>query len=637
LTSLAWADHRVSPSGAAYRPDIDGLRAIAVLAVVGFHVGILWLPGGYVGVDIFFVISGYLIGSIIISEVRGGRFSLARFYVRRIRRIVPALVVMMLCVLAAAYVLLLPVELANHAASAISVALSVSNIYFLNHTGYFDAPAATTPLLHTWSLSVEEQFYAVFPLVVLLLHRFLPRRLEAAVILLMLVSFAFSAVAVATDPERAFYLAPLRAWELLLGTFLAIRPWTWISRAWIRDVMAAIGLGLIAFAIRKFTFETPFPGVAALAPCVGAALVIAAGQSGPSLVGRLLSLRPVVFFGLISYSLYLWHWPILVFQRTDSILLSHASPRTTQAVVIAVSIAVATLSWKFVEQPFRKHRPTQRNARVYAGGFAALALVIAPAVVMVWSNGLADRFNPQANKYAAYLDYTQAHFREGKCFIVSPYTFADFDRQGCLGQDQSRKNYLLLGDSEAAHLWYGMSNLLSDAHVLQATVAGCAPRLDYPASAGSCGALMNYMFNDYLPRHHVDRLLIAARWMDRELPYLQAVLAMAASRGIPVTLFGPMVEYDLPLPRLLADAAQTNMQRFPEQHVVDQRSLDGQIAALAAQYNDEYISFYGLLCAQGLCATLAADGSPLQFDQNHLTKGGSLFVVKRAIDAGDLS
>jgi peptidoglycan/LPS O-acetylase OafA/YrhL len=629
-------------SGGGYRPDIDGLRAVAVLAVVGFHVGILWLPGGYVGVDVFFVISGYLIGSIIIDEVRGGRFSLARFYVRRIRRILPALVAMILCVLAAAYFILLPVELENYAASAISVALSISNIYFLNHTGYFDAPAATTPLLHTWSLAVEEQFYAVFPLFVMLMHRILRRRLEAAVILLMLVSFALSVIGVATSPERAFYLAPSRAWELLLGTFIAIRPWTGISRAWVRNAMAAIGLGLIAFAIRKFTFETPFPGAAALVPCLGAALVIAAGQSGPSVVGRLLSLRPVVFIGLISYSLYLWHWPILVFQRTDSILVAHASPRMTQAVIIAVSIVVAALSWKFIEQPFRTYGAKQRNARVFAGGFAALGVVVALALAIVGSNGLAGRFNPQANKYAAYLDYTQVHFREGKCFIVSPYTFADFDKQGCLGQDPSRKNYLLLGDSEAAHLWYGMSHLLSDAHVLQATGAGCPPRLDYPASAGSCGTLMTYVLDDYLPKHHVDRLLIAARWIDRDLPYLKAVLAMAAARGIPVTLFGPMVEYDLPLPRILADAAQSDTAASAERqvvgrHVVDQHQLDVRIAALAAQYGDEYVSFHSLLCADGSCATVAADGVPLQFDQNHLTKDGSLFVVKRAIDTGDLS
>jgi peptidoglycan/LPS O-acetylase OafA/YrhL len=621
-----------------YRPDIDGLRAIAVIAVLGYHLGISWLPGGFVGVDVFFVISGYLIGSLIISDAKRGHFSVAGFYGRRIRRIIPALVIMLISVLILSYFQLFPLEYLILSWSALYSAVSVSNIYFLHHAGYFDVLASTQPLLHTWSLAVEEQFYVVFPLFVAIVFRYAPRLLNASIVLICISSFALSAYGAFVDPEASFYLAHTRAWELLLGTLVANQSWTMTFSALTRNVLALLGLALVGFAIFSYNFETPFPGTTALAPCLGAALIIAAGQSGMSVVGNVLSLRPAVFIGVISYSLYLWHWPIIFFQRTDSILVSGVSRFYARLIVVICCLVIATLSWQFIEKPFRRQSKTTPNSKVFIGGLLGLGSVAVLALLVVSGDGLPGRFSPMAVAYASYLDHGQAHFREGKCFIVMPFTYSDFDHQECLRQENGHNNYLLIGDSHAAQLWYGLSKSLTGVHVLQATAAGCMPEFTQAARvAPSCNLLMNYVFNNYLTSNHIDRLLIAARWSERDVPGLEVVLAWAKARAIPVTLFGPMVEYDLPLPRILANAAQQDNPTIADSHLVkNNEHLDRTLRSLASEYSARYVSFYKLLCVSDHCLKLARDGSPLEFDTDHLTKAGSLLVVHKLMDAGQL-
>jgi peptidoglycan/LPS O-acetylase OafA/YrhL len=617
-----------------YRPDIDGLRAIAVIAVLGYHLGILHLSGGFVGVDVFFVISGYLMGSLIISDAKGGKFSVAAFYARRIRRIIPALVTMLILVFILSYFYLFPSEFVRFSWSALYSALSVSNIFFLHHSGYFDALSSTQPLLHTWSLAVEEQFYVLFPLFVVIVFRYAPRLLNASIVLICIGSFALSAHGTFVDPDSSFYLAHTRAWELLLGTLVANQSWTMTFPALTRNVLALLGLAMIGFAILTYNPETPFPGATALVPCLGATFIIAAGQSGMSFVGSLLSLRPVVFIGLISYSLYLWHWPIIFFQRTDSMLVSSVSPFYTRLVVIICSLAIATLSWQFVEKPLRRQSKTTPNSKVFIGGLLGLGSSAVLALLVASANGLPGRFSAMAVQYASYLDYGQAHFRPGKCFID---TYSGFDHQECLRREHGNNNYLLIGDSHAAQLWYGLSKLLKGVHVLQATAAGCMPEFTQPTRVvPSCNLLMNYMFNSFLVSNRVDRLLIAARWRERDVPGLERVLAWAKERTIPVTLFGPMVEYDLALPRILAYAAQSDDPRTADSHLVKNEKLDRILWSLASEYNAKYISFYDLLCASNRCSKFVPDGSPLEFDTDHLTKEGSLFVVQKLIDTGQL-
>ncbi len=302
-----------------YRPDVDGLRAVAVLAVLAFHAGGFPTPGGFVGVDVFFVISGYLISSLIMKQIAAGTFSITSFYERRIRRILPALTVMLAFTCVLAYLYLLPTELKNFADSLLAANFSASNFYFWQHSDYFVSPLSN-PLLHTWSLAVEEQFYIVFPLLLYVLYRWWPGRVKIVVAVLAALSLAVSGYGAYHDSVTTFYMLPTRAWELLIGTLLAMKLLPELRTSIGRNLASITGILLIGCAILLFTKATPFPGLAALPPCVGAALIIWSGESGMSVVNSALSLRPVVFIGLISYSLYLFHWPIIVFQKMGAFL-----------------------------------------------------------------------------------------------------------------------------------------------------------------------------------------------------------------------------------------------------------------------------------------------------------------------------
>ena len=286
-----------------YRADIDGLRAVAILPVVFFHAGFGFAQGGFVGVDVFFVISGYLITSLIHREMLAGKFSLARFYERRVRRLFPALFAMLSVCAAVAAWLLLPQDLRYFGGSLFATTLFSSNIFFWLEAGYFDVAAERKLLLHTWSLAVEEQFYLLFPIFLLLVLRYLPRRLVAVTGAVTVASLLASEWMLRSSDSAAFYLAPFRAWELGLGASLAlIAP---VARHDNRhaEVFAWLGLAMIAASVAVFSWQTPFPGLHALAPAVGAALVIWSGSGTSTHAGRILSARPLVFTGLISYSL----------------------------------------------------------------------------------------------------------------------------------------------------------------------------------------------------------------------------------------------------------------------------------------------------------------------------------------------
>ena len=615
-----------------YRADIDGLRAVAVLLVVACHIGIYKFRGGFVGVDVFFVISGYLISSVIFADINASRFSLFSFYERRVRRIVPALLAMLFGTSILAYIYLLPVETEDFAKSLFSAVFSQSNFYFWSQSGYFDSPAALKPLLHTWSLAVEEQFYIFFPLFLLLIQRFFKSRLRSSIIAIAAISFVASAIGAYRYPNATFYLAPTRAWELLTGTLLSLHIFPKVDGAIRRNAATLVGAALILFSGMSFSSATPFPGIAALAPCIGTALIIAGGETGASFIGRALSLKPVVFVGLISYSLYLWHWPIIVFQRIATILVTGVSDRNAGLIAFAVSFVVAILSWKFVELPFRNGRLKLAGAPLFNTAIAGSLVAAGFAVWMVVSHGIPTRFPVEAVRVASYLDYgTKDEYREGTCFILPTVRSETFDPSVCLRQDPAKPNYLLLGDSHAAALWYGLSKTLSGVNVMQATVAGCKPTLHHVhEAADQCTQLTDYVFNEYLAKNHVDSLLIAARWEQGDLPRLAETLAWAKQRRIKVTLFGPMVQYDSSLPRLLATSIKDNNPGIPYDHrVAEYARLDAVMSQMAQnEWRVHYVSFFKSLCRPNSCVEYAAQGVPLQFDYGHLTKDGSVLLAQ---------
>lgn len=399
-----------------YRPEIDGLRAIAVVAVVLYHAG-LGVTGGFVGVDIFFVISGFLITSLILKDLAAGTFTLVGFWERRIRRIVPALACLVLATLMAGWILLLPGDYAALGRSAFFQGLFVANIYFWQSSGYFDGAAEEKPLLHTWSLAVEEQFYLVFPLLMVGLVS-IPRFRQRYAMLSLLglcigLSLGASIWGVVNRPVATFYLLPTRAWELLLGALVALLPApAMIGRSAFagrlaranafREALSVAAIVGILLPCWLYTSATPFPGLAAVPPCVAAGLFIwATGPLHPEaripLAARALSARPVVFVGLISYSFYLWHWPLFAFSNYLSIEPLSVGYRCG---LVAAGFGLAIISWRFIETPFRTRRHCDSRRSIFAMGAVATGLMVAGGLVVQFSHALPQRFTPETLAYA---------------------------------------------------------------------------------------------------------------------------------------------------------------------------------------------------------------------------------------------
>jgi peptidoglycan/LPS O-acetylase OafA/YrhL len=371
-----------------YRADIDGLRAIAVLAVLLFHAGVRAFSGGFVGVNVFFVISGYLITTIIHREIEAGRFSITQFYERRFRRNLPAAAVLVVAVLVAGELLFPAHQQDGLARSAVAAALFSSNIFFYLESGYFADPAHSLPLLHTWSLAVEEQYYLLFPLVMLLIAKFGRRHYTAWLLLLTGVSFAACVRVTESDAAAAFYLSPTRAWELMVGSLLAVNAVPPLQSRRTRELVAIAGIAMLAVSVMGFSEFTIFPGFAALIPVLGTAMLIHSGAHGETTTVRYLSVRPLVFVGLISYSLYLWHWPVIVFAQYYSVV-----PLTPVATVLmfGVIFALAIASWRYVEMPFRRKRVAAARRQMFHVSTAATAAIVAVALVSLHGQGLPGR------------------------------------------------------------------------------------------------------------------------------------------------------------------------------------------------------------------------------------------------------
>jgi peptidoglycan/LPS O-acetylase OafA/YrhL len=613
-----------------YRADIDGLRALAVVPVLLYHAGVPGFPGGFVGVDIFFVISGYLICGMIDEDIRKGSFSLGNFYKRRILRILPALFVMFLVTSILAYLYCLPVELEDYAKSLASALGSVSNIYFAGTAGYFDAPAETKPLLHTWSLGVEEQFYLIVPLLMLLAWRIAPKRAGLLFAVAAALSFAAALAVSYRNTTFVFYLTPFRAWELALGALLSIGLFPTPATAFWKNACGAAGMLLLLGAILLGSPSTPLLLMVSLAS-VGATLVIASSERGISTVGRWLSLRPVVFVGLISYSLYLWHWPLIVFQRTDGFLLADSSGLLTKLTLIAVSVGIAFLSWKFVEMPFRSQAKAASKGAVFGIASAATASAAALCGLALFAGGAPFRFPERVVSIASYLAYDpSAAFRSGQCYLAT--NRQQLDVRTCMQPDPRRPNYLLVGDSHAAHLWFGLSTAMPEVNIMQATASACRPAA-LPVSlldTRACPKLMQFVFNDFLANNRVDKVLVAASWKDEDIPALSDTIETLKSMGHDVIVLGPIVEYDSPLPRLLADEIlRGNRSIASRTRTSGIRERDRELGRIVAAKGATYLSVYDAVCGSGRCDQFAEGDVPLQFDAGHLTAKGSVVVGRR--------
>lgn len=615
------------------RNDIDGLRAVAVIPVVLFHYSFLkWMPGGFVGVDIFFVISGFLITRIIYDGIADGTYSIGDFYYRRVRRIFPALFAMFAFCLATAFMISLPNDAQDVGHSVLASTFFVSNILFYLTSGYFDQASEINPLLHTWSLSVEEQFYVLFPLLVFAIRKFSDRARIRMLAAMALASFIASSVMLPIDAAGVFYLVHYRAWELLLGALLALGAVPRIRAAWLAQLLGLLGLGMIAISIVFYSSLTPFPGYSALLPCLGAALIIHAGTGHTPWVSRLLSLGPVRFVGLVSYSFYLWHWPIIVFYRYHFMQEPHGL--LERGMLIGITFLVAVLSWHFIEKPFRAKRTTPnvprtlRNAGSAMAAFSLFGLMLGPANAQLW------QYPSRVTDTMAYVDYEVTDMmRTGQCFMSTRAgDFQRFDKSACLALEVNKPNTLIFGDSHAAHLWYGLKNTFPGVNFLQATSSGCKPLLSRRADA-TCEALVDYIAEDFVPRAHPDTIILSANWLASDAPELRKTVEHLRQHTARIIVFGPIVAYDQPLPRILARSLYNEEPDLVDRHRIPGRDeADRQIAQTLRADGVAYVSLFRLLCPQH-CITSINRGIPLQYDYGHLTREGSLYVA-RQLDPG---
>lgn len=613
-----------------YRAHIDGLRAIAVLGVVLFHFGANWLPGGFIGVDVFFVISGFLITKSIYADMDGGRFSVLGFYERRMRRIAPAFFVVTALTSVCAYLIYFPNQLLTFARSLIWAVLAFGNVYFYLRTDYFGPAAEETPLLHYWSLGVEEQFYFVFPALILLCARFFPRARGQMVLGLLIVSLAACEMIRPVNPAAAFYLLPFRAFELLIGAALAL-PGLWFpGERRLGGAAVAAGVALILAGMALITETSPFPGLLALVPCLGTALAIWGGERTESAATRLLGVRPLVFFGAISYSLYLVHWPIVVFTR-------HLLPELPAPAFLAGGVALSTLlgwlSWRFVEQPVRQKRALFPRAAVFGGTAAGAALLLAFGTAASEYRGFPGRLPPEIQRVLAFGRYPfREVVRDGTCFINGRRPRPKPSPE-CL--PETHPSLVLWGSSHVAQ-FIGALEPIAKAHgyaVGQITGAACLPLVH--ASVGPmCDTLNRFAF-DWLLEHRPSILVIGGDALNSPEHFRQfdADLARLHAAGIRVILLGPVPQYKRPPPEILTE----RMYRGEPSRLADGDLTENTLRAdrlmrehFAGNPDVEFVSILGM-CPDMNCPMMEG-GAPLEFDPSHFTREGVAYYGGRLGD-----
>jgi len=422
-----------------YRREIDGLRALAVLPVILFHAGFRTFSGGFVGVDVFFVISGYLITSVILMEKQAGTFTLVGFYERRARRILPALFVVMLACLPFALLWMLPDYLENFGQSLVATTFFGNNVLLWLTSGYFTLENDFKPLVHTWSLGIEEQYYVLFPIFIILFWRFGKRWLVSSIGFAAILSFVLAEWGLPNNPDATFYLLPARGWELLLGAmsaFLLSGKSVFVEKLRSQDVgqwLGVLGLSMISYSVFAFDKSTPFPGVYALIPTIGTALIILFATEH-TLVGKLLGVKVVVFIGLLSYSAYLWHQPLFAFARLRSL----AEPNALTFLGLGLlSLLLAYPTWRYVEKPFRDRAAIERRA---IGLLSVLVgLLVSSVGFVIYANSGFVQLRAELN-----TDMQSAGRRLNAVYNERPFTFKD-----SLFNDPQKRNVLIWGSSFA--------------------------------------------------------------------------------------------------------------------------------------------------------------------------------------------
>jgi peptidoglycan/LPS O-acetylase OafA/YrhL len=607
-----------------YRPDIDGLRAIAVMLVVCFHAFPQALPGGFIGVDIFFVISGFLITGIVVRGLDQQHFGLFAFYTRRIRRIFPALILVLAVTLVLGWLWMLPAAYAQLSADVFASAAFVANIALLLQSGYFDIEFGRKPLLHLWSLGIEEQFYLFWPLILMLATR-LRLSILAVAAVIGVVSFALNVALIDSDPVATFYLPFTRAWELLAGAALAC-GWNQLRHtSAASNLRAAVGLLLIAVAAGVLDSKSAFPGWWAALPVAGAALLL----SAPAAWGcrRLLSSPTMVRIGLISYPLYLWHWPLLVF---FGIIKFAPLTLLERALIVGLSFALAWLTYRFVEIPFRFGRP---NRLRIAGLCSGMVLVALAGGVIVEGRGFDFRLPPEIRDMTdVRTDSSKWRFHQCLLDLSHEMSFAD----SCV--DHNRRPLILLwGDSTAGALLPGLRKAQEtrDFGIAQFTSSSCIPALNTDvAGVPNCRAINDKVLA--LARQiKPDVVLLHSTWGGPLDGVAETVKALKQQTSARIIVLGSVPWWKRGLPNEVLRYFMLHHRLIPERS--DRAAADSSGARLREKLvplGAEFISVWDTMCnADGCLARIGDTAKDLSAnDQVHLTEKASVFLIQSIID-----
>ena len=633
-----------------YRPDIDGLRALAVLAVILFHADVPGFGGGYVGVDVFFVISGYLITQLLrVSHADVQPRRLGEFYVRRARRILPALLLVCVATLLVALWLLLTEELVQLGKQLAAAPLLLSNLVAWSNGGYFTPAGPALSLTHLWSIAVEEQFYLLYPLTLLLIARWLPQRRRATLTLLMLASFALCVWASYHRVVLNYFSAPTRAWELLLGALLALHDRRSLPR-WLAELLAAACLLLLAGVVGRYDAALPYPGAYTLLPCLATVGLIASGGSHDTWVRRALSWRPLVFLGLISYSLYLWHQPLL-----GGVTYWHITPpgpALRGATLVAVA-ALAALTWRLVEQPVRRRRILRETRTLAAAAVGGSALLCLAGLALWRSDGLPQRFDAATRLRLGEI-WTRQSMREiTDCMTRSPerIRIGDVCRYGVR---PGAPAVVLWGDSHALALLPAVREMAAQRGrgVYLVATSSCRPLLNVVnLAAGPTGLRKCLPFNAAavaaIERLQPTEVVLAGFWGNDHLRQLgedegegekrdvfahalrETVAAVGQGRRVCVVLDVPLLPY--PVPYVLAMAHRRGIPDTPlavtrAQAYAAAAPLDSAAQQLAQSGLATVVDLKDPLCGGGECR-YQSGGRPLFRDRNHLSELGAHFVA----------
>ena len=619
----------------AYRPDIDGLRAVAVLAVLAFHIAPERVPGGFVGVDIFFVISGYLITGIVLRGLASGDFTFAGFYRRRVRRIFPALIVVLASIAVLAVLLLVAGDLERFGFQLAAGSVSAANFVFWAEGGYFDLRPYTKPLLHLWSLAVEEQFYLFWPLALVLAWKIgRARGAAVATALLLAASFGFSLWSTEARPIAAFYSPVSRIWELLAGGLLAFGHRRTLPPL-AANLCSAGGLVAIAAALAVIHPNSRFPGWLALLPVMGALLLILAGPS--AWINRhLLVRRPAVWIGLISYPLYLWHWPLL--SIASFLNLEELGARRGAAIGL-VSIGLASLTYIFVEQPVR------RGGRVSTVKLVGAMVALFGVGVFLWrADGLPGRRIPDQERREFLTDYRLGHRERFKeefqqtCGFGSPATPRAEDSlpPQCVAAG-ARGTWFLWGDSLAHAIGTGLRLELPPAVSLaQVSTGGCRPAMPGEDAFSQRSALCRK--SDAYAARQIARLapevVIFVQWGGYHLVDWEARAARLHALGVRrVMVMGPLPRWSSPLPQIVAKHYWPAIPPFIKKGLAPEQLWTEEVTSKALRNSSsvEYLSMFDALCRPEGCRATVPGGAPRElmvFDGSYLTLGGSRYVAR---------